>query len=246
MLWLRGAAALAIVLVSTLVSTVPGANVVLASSSVSASKYDMELDSVDAEEGEMQGGSAAARRRSRRRRRRRRRKTTGARRRRRRRRRRSTVPVVKPKPVAAAAKADAKPAKIEGGWGDLAKRGEFFTVFVTGGGFDPAKDRIVVLHGSDTCGSPTGRLAKVTGQGEKPSSVAGWNSLPCNAIGSSGSKLACGDGEANGVMFPDDKWVDTYTFKVCVCDFSKKNKCASLPDFDVTPSNPTLKVNPVI
>lgn len=143
-------------------------------------------------------------------------------------------------------KADANPSKIEAGWGDMAKREEFFTVFVKGSGFDPQNDRIVAVHGEDKCGDTGARIAKVTGSGEKPSTIAGWSKLPCNAVGASSDKLACGDGETNGVKFPDDKYVDTYAFKVCVCDFSKKGKCSSLADFDVTPGSPTLKVNPVV
>lgn len=122
--------------------------------------------------------------------------------------------------------------------------GDFFTVFVLGRGFDPDKDHIVVIHGDDTCGSSSARLAKVTGNGEVPDGFKGWSGLPCNAVGSSDSKLACGDGQSNGVKFPDDKYVDTYAFKVCVCDYSKKNTCGSITDFDVTGG--TLKVNPVV
>ena len=128
----------------------------------------------------------------------------------------------------------------------MAKLDGFFTVFVTGSGFDPKKDRIIVLHGDDTCGDSKGRIAKVTGSGEVPSDLKGWSALPCDTFGGSESKLACGDGESNGVKFPDDKYVDTYKFKVCVCDFSKNNRCASLADFDVTPTSPTLTLNPVV
>jgi len=127
----------------------------------------------------------------------------------------------------------------------MAKRDNFFTVFVIGSKFDVTKDRIVVIHGGDTCGSSAARIAKVTGTGEVPSELSGWASLPCNALGSSSTKLACGDGKQNGVKFPDDGYVDTYNFKVCVCDHSKTGKCDSLAEFDVTPSRPTLSVNPV-
>jgi hypothetical protein len=142
-------------------------------------------------------------------------------------------------------KADASARKIEAGWGDLGKRGEAFTIFVIGSGFDTSKDRIVVIHGSDRCGSGSARLAQTTGKGEVPGNLGGWKNLKCNAIGGSSSKLACGDGE-KAAKWPDDKWVDTYEFKVCVCDYSKKNKCASMSDFDVTPTNPTLVINSVV
>jgi len=128
----------------------------------------------------------------------------------------------------------------------MAKMGEFFTLFIMGSGFDPQKDRALVIHGHDTCGSSSARIATVLGSGDVPSGVAGWSSLKCNGLTSSSSKLACGDGEKDGVKFPDDKWVDTYNFKVCVCDYSKKNKCITKSDFDTTPSRPTLKVNPVV
>lgn len=127
----------------------------------------------------------------------------------------------------------------------MAKRDDFFTVFVLGSKFDTAKDRIVVIHGDDKCGSTSARVAKVTGIGEKPSGLSGWASLACNNLGASSSKLACGDGSTTGVMFPDDDYVDTYEFKVCVCDHSKKGQCSSLADFDVTPTRPTLPVQPV-
>jgi len=149
-----------------------------------------------------------------------------------------------PKP--AATKADASPQSIEAGWGDLAKMGEFFTLFISGSGLDPQKDRALVIHGSDKCGSSSARVATVLGSGDVPSGVKGWASLKCNGLTASSSKLACGDGESNGVKFPDDKWVDTYNFKVCVCDYSKKNRCSSKSDFDTTPSKSTLKVNPVV
>jgi len=179
-------------------------------------------------------------------RRRRRRGSTGGskgRRRRRRRRRRSGT---KPAPKPAATKADASPRKIEAGWGDLGKRGDFFTVFVIGSGFDTNKDRIIVVHGNDQCGSSSARLAQTTGRGNSPPDFNGWKNLPCNAVGASDSKLACGDGESSGVKFPDDNWVDTYEFKVCVCDFSKRNRCNSKSDFDVTPSSPTLPIQSVV
>jgi len=190
------------------------------------------------------GSKKSSRRRRRRRRRRRSSKTA------RRRRRRSSggggAPTPTPTPTPPATKADARPQKIEAGWGDMAKMGEFFTLFITGSGFDPAKDRALVIHGHDTCGSSSARIATVLGSGDVPSGVAGWSSLKCNGLTSSSSKLACGDGERDGVKFPDDKWVDTYNFKVCVCDFSKKNRCSNKGDFDTTPSRPTLKVNPVV
>jgi len=153
---------------------------------------------------------------------------------------------VTPAPAPAAGKADAKPQKIEAGWGDLAKMGEFFTLFISGSGFDPAKDRALVIHGSDTCGSSSARIATTLGSGDVPSGIKGWASLKCNGLTASSSKLACGDGESNGVKFPDDKWVDTYNFKVCVCDHSKKNSCSLKSNFDTTPSRPTLTVNPVV
>jgi len=158
------------------------------------------------------------------------------------------APKPAPKPKPAATKADAKPSKIEAGWGDMAKMGEFFTLFISGSGFDPEKDRALVIHGDDTCGSPSARIATTLGSGDVPSGVGGWSSLKCNGLTSGSSKLACGNGEkgGDGVMFPDDKWVDTYGFKVCVCDYSKKNRCSSKSDFDATPSRPTLTVNPVV
>jgi len=151
-------------------------------------------------------------------------------------------------PPPPATKADARPRKIEAGWGDMAKMGEFFTLFITGSGFDKEKDRALVIHGDHTCGSTSAKIATTIGTGDVPSGVNGWKSLKCNGLTSGPSKLACGNGEAggDGVMFKDDKWVDTYKFKVCVCDFSKKNRCTSKSDFDVTPSNPTLTVNPVV
>jgi len=156
-------------------------------------------------------------------------------------------PAPAPAPTPPATKADARPQKIEAGWGDMAKMGEFFTLFISGSGFDPAKDRALVIHGHDTCGSGSARIATVLGSGDVPSGINGWAGLKCNGLTSGSSKLACGEGEKNtAVMFPDDKWVDTYNFKVCVCDYSKKNRCSSKGDFDVTPSSPTLKVNPVV
>jgi len=145
-------------------------------------------------------------------------------------------------------KADAKPKSVEAGWGDMAKMGEPFTLFISGSGFDPAKDRALVIHGDDSCGSRKARIATVLGRGDVPSGLSGWSSLKCNGLTSGSSKLACGDGEkgGDGVQFPDDKWVDTYNFKVCVCDYSKRNRCSSKSDFDATPSRPTLKVNPVV
>jgi len=179
-------------------------------------------------------------------RRRRRGSTGGSKSRRRRRRRRRRRSGTKPAPKPAATKADASPRKIEAGWGDLGKRGDFFTVFVIGSGFDTNKDRIIVVHGNDQCGSSSARLAQTTGRGNSPPDFNGWKSLPCNAVGAGDSKLACGDGESSGVKFPDDNWVDTYEFKVCVCDFSKRNRCNSKSDFDVTPSSPTLPIQSVV
>merc|ERR1719387_3517312 len=106
-----------------------------------------------------------------------------------------------------------------------------------------------MIHGEDTCGSGSSRIATVLGSGDVPSGLTGWSSLKCNGLTSGSSKLACGDGEkgGDGVMFPDDKWVDTYNFKVCVCDYSKKNSCKAKGDFDLTPSSKSeLKVNPFV
>jgi hypothetical protein len=130
----------------------------------------------------------------------------------------------------------------------MATMGSFFTLFISGSSLDPKKDRALVIHGDDSCGSGSARIATVLGSGDVPSGVSGWSSLKCDGLTSGPSKLACGNGEkgGDGVMFPDDKWVDTYKFKVCVCDYSKKNRCSSKADFDVTPSKPTLKVNPVV
>jgi len=129
----------------------------------------------------------------------------------------------------------------------MAKRDAAFTVFVLGSSFDTAKDRIVVLDGEATCGDSGARIAQVTGRGEKPgSTLAAWKGLACNAAGNSATKLACGDGESNGVLWNDDAFADVYNFKVCVCDFSKQGKCDAMADFDLTPDRPTLRVDPVI
>lgn len=202
------------------------------------------------------GGSKKSRRRRRRRRRstgvsktRRRRRRSGVSKTRRRRRSTGggTGPAPAPPPPAATI-ADAKPRKIEAGWGDMAKMGEFFTLFIQGSGLDPKKDRAMVIHGDHTCGSGSARIATTLGSGDVPSGLSGWKSLKCDGLTSGPSKLACGNGEkgGDGVMFPDDTWVDTYKFKVCVCDYSKKNRCSSKADFDVTPTSPTLTVNPVV
>jgi len=165
--------------------------------------------------------------------------------RRRRRTKKKSSPPPSPPPPPPATKADAKPSKIEAGWGDMAKRGTAFTLFVLGSGFEPKKDRVVVVHGDDSCGG-SARVAQVTGNGEVPSGLDGWASLACDGITSGDGKLACGDGSSTGVKFPDDNWVDTYDFKVCVCDHSKRNSCSSMGDFDVTPGRPKLTVNSVV
>lgn len=156
-------------------------------------------------------------------------------------------PAPPPSPPPAALVADARANGIEAGWADMAKRDSEFTVFVTGSNFDKNKDRIVVIDGDASCGSASARIAEVTGKGERPGGdFNAWKALPCNAGGASSSKLACGDGRSNGVLFVDDKFIDTYLFKVCVCDFSKRGKCDTMSDFDLTPSRPTLRVDPVI
>lgn len=153
----------------------------------------------------------------------------------------------KEKEEPAALIADASATGIEAGWADMAKRDSEFTVFVTGSKFDKAKDRIVVIDGDASCGSSTARIAQVTGKGERPGGdFDAWKNLPCNAGGASDRKLACGDGKSNGVLFVDDTFIDTYLFKVCVCDYSKRGKCDTMSDFDLTPSRPTLRVDPVI
>jgi hypothetical protein len=144
--------------------------------------------------------------------------------------------------------ADASANKVEAGWADHVKLDQSFTVFVKGSGFEPDKDRIVVLDGDAQCGSADARLAAVTGQGEVPGqNFDAWKSLACSGLTSSASKLACGTGkDGEGVKYSDDGFVDTYKFKVCVCDHSKGGNCDTLEKFDLEPATSTLKLNSVV
>lgn len=169
-----------------------------------------------------------------------------------RRRRRAASPRPSPRPRPRPRGKAGKPEEVEAGWGDLAKRDESFTIFVTGRDMDPDNDRIVVLHGDATCGvkNQYSKAAITDTTGTKPGDLDGWMKLKCNEIGSSPDKLACGE-----VMFPDRRWqgpgesftkgqgdfdgeryADTFKFKVCVCSAGKSGECDSLEKFDLTPA----------
>lgn len=173
-------------------------------------------------------------------RRRRRRRRRSSRRRSRRRRRRSEEQTTTEPP--AAQKADARATGVEAGWANMAKTNGKFTAFITGTSLDPEKDRIVVIHGEHRCGDTTAKLAAVTGKGESPGqSFAAWRSLRCDGLGSSDKKLACGE-----MHWSDDGYVDAYKFEVCVCDYSKKGRCTTMEDFDLSPTISALKLEPVV